>query len=621
MAIIVFSVYHKVNSPARVVDYITDSHGLPVTERTNRYFVEGQPMLVPTQGHLCPNDPTAALVIMDLARYRYHLIHPPYSGAHNAPVEMIHIIISPAPSDRVSLQELMEMTRDLIQRTPLQGHICLQGGHCNTAIPHVHIAICPYAPDGTHKLHMDKDLLYTLRRTMDHLCTDHGYSIIDSAALRRDPAYNAWYADVQREGKITIHPPRVATAVAHSFQAERALAYVCKRDVQRAEQAEQAEIYAKVSSGYHPQYDSNYYASPWLYHPTHPRMPLRIVGINPDCTPRGELELQAKALEAWAYHCARDVDQSGIPGTEALRQDLLDLARDAGAAAKAAIKMDIRTLDELVMHQIGCRQDITALLYQIRSCKDQLQDPSTTSAQVAVLQDRQARYIDMVAQRQDDVKQLAHIQRTLAPARSRDAWMDYLASMVSPTAAQQVQEVSPDDLEDTIRAIGACVGLPSNRLDTLIRSAQAEGLAIIQQQREMAWLPDYDAIARYRVAQHEASALRALSCDLCSRGIIAWLLGQLVALIADIVMIPATIDLHALVWDCAMEQLFRRHPQPPARKSLGLHPEVVRHCNRQADAVNTHAQQMIREITRTSRILAAADRLPPKRSNRSEHDR
>ena len=134
-------------------------------------------------------------------------------------------------------------------------------------------------------------------------------------------------------------------------------------------------------------------------------------------------------------------------------------------------EMDIRTLDELVMHQIGCRQDITALLYQIRSCKDQLQDPSTTSAQVAVLQDRQSRYIDMVAQRQDDVKQLAHIQRTLAPARSRDAWMDYLASMVSPTAAQQVQEVSPDDLEDTIRAIGAC---GCSRIDFLLDNQTGE---------------------------------------------------------------------------------------------------------------------------------------------------
>lgn len=119
-----------------------------------------------------------------------------------------HIYVSFHKDDRVSIDDMMQITAELIERTPLRDFRSLRAPHNNTDEGHVHISVNAYSMSADKKFCMNHNMLYTLRRELDYICVEHGLSIVEDYYLKKDPEYKAWFDCVKAEGKITIRQPR-----------------------------------------------------------------------------------------------------------------------------------------------------------------------------------------------------------------------------------------------------------------------------------------------------------------------------------------------------------------------------------------------------------------------------
>lgn len=231
MAIVAHTPYGGSADCGRTNDYLCDGHGLP-TDRTNRYISDGHGGHTLCEGYNCPSDPVLATEYMNILRLNYERQHPPGEGRTKGAVTHVQFYVSPTAEDNVPPEERMEMMRELIERTPLRDFASIRVPHDNTEDKHGHISLCPYSVDGTHKLPLNNTLLYTLRREMDYICVEHGYSIIEAPELWGDKKYKAWFQSVKESGIVKVHPPKEQSMASFKQDRKRARAYSASKTAQ-----------------------------------------------------------------------------------------------------------------------------------------------------------------------------------------------------------------------------------------------------------------------------------------------------------------------------------------------------------------------------------------------------
>lgn len=216
MATITYKRLHDSGAVGDVNQYITDGHGDSAPERTNRYISDehgGESICV---SYNCPKDPAAATAYMETLRLQYERLHPGKEKSNQRKdIVHLHFFLSFAEHEDLSVDEMLEITDALLKETPLGEYASRVAPHTNTWRPddkenpgnkHLHISLCPYSLDGTHKLSMTHNQLWDIQKKLDYICVEHGYSIITKPVLLADPEYREWFERIAKEGKIKIHP-------------------------------------------------------------------------------------------------------------------------------------------------------------------------------------------------------------------------------------------------------------------------------------------------------------------------------------------------------------------------------------------------------------------------------
>lgn len=216
MATITYKRLHDSGAVGEVNRYITDGHGDSAPARTNRYISDehgGESICV---SYNCPKDPDTATAYMETLRCQYERLHPGKEKSdQRKDIVHLHFFLSFAEQEDLPVEEMLEIADTLLKETPLGEYASRVAPHTNTWRPgdkdnpgnkHLHISLCPYSLDGTHKLSMTHNQLWDIQKKLDYICAAHGYSIITKPVLLADPEYREWFEGIAKEGKIKIHP-------------------------------------------------------------------------------------------------------------------------------------------------------------------------------------------------------------------------------------------------------------------------------------------------------------------------------------------------------------------------------------------------------------------------------
>lgn len=252
MAVVAFTTYADLDACERSNVYLCDGHGLPASVRTNRYITNGHGGTTKSLGHNCPSDPILATAYMDAKRWNYERQHTINRNRTKGSITHIQLYVSPTEEDHVPSDERLEMTRELIERTVLKDFPSIYIAHDNTAQGHCHISLCPFSEDGSHKLCMNNKLLYDLRREMDYISVEHGYSIIECPELWGDKAYREWFFDVKEKGIVTIHPPKEKNKAFLKMEKKRARNYSRSKRAQTKKREAREAYFRELTKGYSP---------------------------------------------------------------------------------------------------------------------------------------------------------------------------------------------------------------------------------------------------------------------------------------------------------------------------------------------------------------------------------
>ena len=463
MAIVAHTTYTDHGDCARVNHYLCDGHGRAKAERTNRYISDDHGGDHQCMGHRCPSDSDLATTYMARIRWNYERQHNISPGRKKGVVSHVQFYVSPSVCDHVPAAERMEMTRELIERTVLRDFPSIYIPHDNTETGHCHISVCPFAEDGSHKLCVNNRLLYDLRREMDRICVEHGYSIIENANLWGDKEYKVWFHEVKKEGKISIHPPREQNKALNKKTGKRARDYDHSKRAKIRKEEELEAYYKELTAKYTPEQDGLFYTSPYLYHPTNPGEPLRIRNIRADGSKCSELDLRVAALGTWAYRCSKELDKKAIPGTEKLSNRMRGIASKAYHVRILLEELDIQTHEELILHIKECGQDIGAL-------KRYIQQQDETGH--AMAKARKERSTALLEERSKEYRKLKEAEVVLHPASSREEWEGYLNTLFSHNINQCVWSISPEELEVRIYELGNLLGISDDTLRKYVTAAE-----------------------------------------------------------------------------------------------------------------------------------------------------
>lgn len=216
MATITYKRLHDTSAVGEVNRYISDGHGDSAPARTNRYISDehgGESVCV---AYNCPRDPATATAYMETLRQQYERLHPgKEKSEQRKDIVHLHFFLSFAEHEDLSVDEMLEIADTLLKETPLGEYASRIAPHTNTWRPddkdnpgnkHLHISLCPYSLDGTHKLSMIHNQLWDVQKKLDYICAAHGYSIITKPVLLADPEYREWFERIAKEGKVKIHP-------------------------------------------------------------------------------------------------------------------------------------------------------------------------------------------------------------------------------------------------------------------------------------------------------------------------------------------------------------------------------------------------------------------------------
>lgn len=218
MATVEVKSYHDQYAAQSVNNYISEGHDGPVC-----------------MGHNCPQEAEQATEYMDTLREMWDATRGPSmaSPAH------YQIWLSWAEGEKPMPVEMLDMGRELVTRTRLRNYAAFLAAHLNTDSRHVHISLCPFPDtrDGD-RLVIDDDLKRELRKVADHICVEHGYSIVDVPSLRQDADYKQWFEQVKSDGRVTIRPMTAAKRQPLDEQISEANARAGGRTEQKKERAD-----------------------------------------------------------------------------------------------------------------------------------------------------------------------------------------------------------------------------------------------------------------------------------------------------------------------------------------------------------------------------------------------
>lgn len=508
MAVVAHTPYTGSADCARTNEYLTDGHGLAI-DRTNRYISDGHGGHTLCEGYNCPADPILATEYMNTLRLNYERQHPPGEGRTKGCVTHEQIYVSPTAEDNVPPEERMEMTRKLIERTALRDFACLYVPHDNTPDKHCHISCCPYSlPDENgkvHKLCMNNALLNDLRREMDRICVEHGYSIIENPELWSDKEYRDWFFHIKEEGIVTVHPPREQDMTSFKQDRKRARTYSASKKAQALREEAKVDYYKRMTKGYNEKSAHLFYTPPHLYNPTDPEREYHIRKGGNDGKMLSELEQSATALFVWAYSCEKEIERRKISGSTGLQRRMAALTNKAYAANKLIHDLDIRTHGELITHIKEVGSDIADLKQDIRRQEtimermadimdaidrwENAKDPEALEYLEAhrcgspeQIADAKKRYSRAVARKASNEVQLQecsteyrHLKEAegiLHPARSEELWTEYVEKMFSKEIEKKIGFSDPEKMTKHLQQMGKIAGLAPEEIDKLIANAK-----------------------------------------------------------------------------------------------------------------------------------------------------
>lgn len=506
MAIVAHTPYSGNADAGRTNDYLTDGHGLPEADRTNRYLTDGHGLHTICEGHNCPADPKLATEYMHAVRLNYERQHPQGEGRTKGTVTHEQLYVSPTEEDNVPADERMQMAGELIERTPLRDFPSIRTPHDNTPDKHVHISLCPYSVDGTHKLCLNNAMLNTLRREMDYICVEHGYSIVENPELWGDKKYRDWFFEVKEKGIVKVHPPKDKDMTTYKEDRKRARTYSASKESKAAYEQAQDAYYKQLTKRFTPEHRELFYISPFLYSPANPNNALIIKKRRPDGKDMGEMEQMAASLFTWSRGAEKEIDKRNPRAGNGIKWKLHNLGDKAYAAAILMRNLDIRTHKELIRHtrEVGgdisdLKKDIARQETIIRSMADVIdaidrwenfKDPDAyaylkshrcgTPEEIADAKKRHARAIGRKAKneklledRKAEYRHLKEAESVLQPASSEEHLEEYLAQAFTSTAAKKIGYVDSQRLTKDLYELGDIAGLPRHVVDGYIQRARA----------------------------------------------------------------------------------------------------------------------------------------------------
>lgn len=612
MAVVAHTTYTTSDACSRSNTYIADGHGCAQVDRTNRYICNGHGGGTQCLGHNCPSDPALATAYMDTIRWNYERQHSTSADRKKKTVTHVQLYVSPTECDHVPTDERLEMTKELIDRTVLKEFPSIFIAHDNTEIGHCHISLCPFSPDGSHKLCVNNKLLYDLRREMDYICYEHGYSIIDAPELRNDPGYRNWFQIVRDEGKITIHPPRRKDKHLDCKPHKRARNYDHSKRKKVKKRADKEKYIKNLTDVYSFQKDEYFYTSNYLYHPKHPDHPIRLKRLMPDGKECSEMELTSAALGVWAGECAKELNTKYTVEAEALAKRMRTISKNAFTTLQIIKELDIRNLEGLVMQIKEVGQDIGTLKRNIQRHQDVLQSlggASSSDSRVKYAQNRIDNSKKLLEDRSREYRNLKRAEAILDPANHRTEWHSYLDMMTDSRLSDTAMYTTRDDIDDAIYEL-------EEQFDYIISKDGAHEMWV-EEILEWAGLIDYDEpdqpfyirrsdeerrrdFRRCFDQLEEIRELRGLSDHLAGFGVLGFLLSLLVEIIADMRHTVTRIELASLQWESLREMYYKSQERPSNRTHSPYHPEWINEYRNAASKAHNRAMEAISRIETNS---------------------
>lgn len=418
MATVSFTRYHDAAAVARTNTYIVDGHGSP-SERTNRYITDGHGGTTLCKAHNCPSNVAAASVYMDALRsiYTHNNSHKAVVAGESKRRDITHVqfYVSWAENENVPEQEMLEMTRELIERTALKDYACLYASHTNTDNRHTHISLCPYSLDGTKKLGITDRLKHDIWREADHICVEHDYSIVNTPVLLADPAYRQWFDDVLREGKVTIW----------SSSRENRRKSESKHRYKAAKEADMKKQAAVLTAQKHERKYAAY-------------------GVKINAGNRPDFQCDIAAKMVWAIQASKHATD------DALKSRLNKSAINAYNALQLMERLDIRTRTELEQHITDVGADIAILKKSIR-------DGNPRAPQWELL----------LEHRKEEYRDLQFARKIVMRSHK-----EYVEQMVRHSADQMIRYASADEVYSAIREMSGLLGIPFFQIAVIVNEAE-----------------------------------------------------------------------------------------------------------------------------------------------------
>lgn len=161
----------------------------------------------------CSTNPALAARQMELYRARYYEAKQGgVQGLADGKEELLglHFFMSYTEDDDPSEETMNEITAKLAEHPLLKDFPVFGANHFDKKHKHTHFYASQYSAEGKpHKMCMRTKDYNDLRKYANHLCVEHGLSIIDIETLRyKDPEYSAWIDGVMASGKVKVHPER-----------------------------------------------------------------------------------------------------------------------------------------------------------------------------------------------------------------------------------------------------------------------------------------------------------------------------------------------------------------------------------------------------------------------------
>ena len=510
MAVVAYDTYNGDSDCLHTNDYVSDGHGLAVT-RVNRYVSDGHGLTTLIGAHRCPADPELATVYMETLRCNYERQHFISEDRTKKAITHVQFYVSFPEDEPISAEMRMFMVQQLILRTPLQHFASIYVPHDNRPDKHIHLSVCPYSiPDEsghTHKLCMNNELLYALRREMDYICVEYGpYSIIESPELWGDPQYCEWFFRIKEQGLVKIHPPKEQDHTSFKKERKRSRRYAASKQSQALKQESQRAFYRKMTRGYTPETADFFYSPAYLYDPNHPEETLHIRNQSKDGVPLSELEQKTIAVFCWAYQAKANLISRKVPGSRELQNRLQSLVNKAINAKQLLHTLDIRTQEDLITHIKECGSDIAELKQEIFRQDSILTHLSDTVAAIerwefekdteafAWLKAHHCSTPERIAKakkcythaegrkfsaeallkkRSTEYRHLKEAESLIRPTTTTHEWQEYLSAIMEKESRKKIGRISEESLCKQLRRTGQVLGIDSENMDAILSSVKA----------------------------------------------------------------------------------------------------------------------------------------------------